>query len=71
MRRVSNIEGVVTLFKKYFSPSDVSVSEKEDGATEIIVPFMPSLIYSCVSGKLNISIYGVDMLHVRILIYDL
>lgn len=71
MRRINNIEGVITLFKKYFSPSDVSVSKKEDGATEIVVPFMPSLIYSSVSGKLNMSIYGVDMLHVRILIYDL
>lgn len=71
MRRINNIEGVITLFKKYFNPSDVSVSKKEDGATEIIVPYVPSLVYSSISGKLNISIYGIDVLNVRIIIYDL
>lgn len=71
MRRITKIEGVITLFKKYFSPSDVSVSKNKDGATEIIAPYMPCLIYSSISGKLSISIYGIDMLHVRVILYDL
>ena len=71
MRKVNNLQNLISLIRGSFKPDEVTVEENSDNDIVIYAPYLPSSVIYFISSKVRVGVYPYSVSHVMINLYKL